>query len=201
MFASLLFLPFGLTQPLFVPDYWNPTVIYKLWGLFDIESLLFGFFLGGIAASLYEEIFNYHLRKFGKTLTNKNYARIIYGSMIAFALFLIFIKFYTELSVIWSSFIFILVVSPYFLMFRKDLIKESLIGGFIFMLFYILTLLITNYFFSNFVSNEWNFNGTLGINLLGLPLEEYIYSLFFGIVASVIYEEIKNIKIVRYNKR
>ena len=68
------------------------------------------------------------------------------------------------------------------------------------MLFYILTLLITNYFFSNFVSNEWNFNGTLGINLLGLPLEEYIYSLFFGIVASVIYEEIKNIKIVRYNK-
>ena len=95
MFASLLFLPFGLTQPLFVPDYWNPTVIYKLWGLFDIESLLFGFFLGGIAASLYEEIFNYHLRKFGKTLTNKNYARIIYGSMIAFALFLIFIKIYT----------------------------------------------------------------------------------------------------------
>lgn len=43
LFVSILFLPFGLTQALFVPEYWNPLVIYKFFGLFDIESLMLRF--------------------------------------------------------------------------------------------------------------------------------------------------------------
>lgn len=45
-------MPFGLTEPLFVPEYWMPPSLFDL-ALntdFDIESLIFYFGIGGIGA-------------------------------------------------------------------------------------------------------------------------------------------------------
>src|SRR3990167_1057336 len=50
---------FGLTEPLFVPEYWAPPSLFNL-ALrtgFDIESLIFCFAAGCIVASLYEAVF------------------------------------------------------------------------------------------------------------------------------------------------
>src|SRR3990172_9244002 len=55
LWTSLL----GLTEPLFVPEYWAPPSLFNL-ALrtgFDIESLIFSFGIGGIAVILYEQIF------------------------------------------------------------------------------------------------------------------------------------------------
>ena len=43
--ASVFTAPFGLTEPLFVPDYWNPPALFELAQTtgFDIESLIFSF--------------------------------------------------------------------------------------------------------------------------------------------------------------
>lgn len=43
----------GVTKPLFVPEYWDPPSILK-WGDWDVESYLFCFATGGIAAVLTE---------------------------------------------------------------------------------------------------------------------------------------------------
>ena len=50
---------FGLTEPLFVPEYWNPPSLFDLAHRtgFDIESFIFSFGIAGIAAVLYEYIF------------------------------------------------------------------------------------------------------------------------------------------------
>lgn len=47
--------PFGLTEPLFVPEYWNPPSLFELAQKtgFDIESIIFSFAIGGIGAVLY----------------------------------------------------------------------------------------------------------------------------------------------------
>src|SRR3989339_48348 len=49
----------GLTEPLFVPAYWNPPSLFNLAERtgFDLESLLFAFAVGGIVVSAYEYIF------------------------------------------------------------------------------------------------------------------------------------------------
>lgn len=56
--ASLFMLPFGLTEPIFVPEYWNPPSLFELAQKtgFDIESFIFSFAIGGIAAVLYNII-------------------------------------------------------------------------------------------------------------------------------------------------
>src|SRR3990167_7328932 len=55
LWTSLL----GLTEPLFVPEYWSPPSLFDL-ALktgFDIESLLFAFGIVGLAVVIYERIF------------------------------------------------------------------------------------------------------------------------------------------------
>lgn len=49
----------GLTEPLFVPEYWSPPSLFDLAMRtgFDIESLIFSFGIGGIAVMLYGRIF------------------------------------------------------------------------------------------------------------------------------------------------
>ena len=55
MWASLITAPLSLTEPLFVPDYWNPPSLFDLARRsgFDIESVIFSFAIGGIGAVLY----------------------------------------------------------------------------------------------------------------------------------------------------
>src|SRR6516165_9359063 len=55
IWASALTMLFGLTEPLFVPRYWDPPSLFDLAQKtgFDIESLIFSFAIGGIGAILY----------------------------------------------------------------------------------------------------------------------------------------------------
>src|SRR3989338_7763550 len=57
-FVSLFTMPLGLTEPLFVPEYWNPPSLFNLAATtgFDIESLIFCFAIGGIGSVFYEMI-------------------------------------------------------------------------------------------------------------------------------------------------
>lgn len=52
LWTSLL----GLTEPLFVPEYWAPPSLFDLASRtgFDIESFIFSFAIGGIAVVIYE---------------------------------------------------------------------------------------------------------------------------------------------------
>lgn len=47
--VSLLTAPFGLTEPLFVPEYWNPPSLFVLEQRtgFDLEIFIFCFGIGG----------------------------------------------------------------------------------------------------------------------------------------------------------
>src|SRR3989344_3479519 len=59
LIVSALTMPFGLTEPFFVPEYWSPPSLFNLAANtgFDIESLIFSFAIGGIGSVLYETIF------------------------------------------------------------------------------------------------------------------------------------------------
>jgi hypothetical protein len=53
--TSLWTMPFGLTEVLFVPEYWDPPKVFEriIPQGFDVESLIFAFGIGGVAAVLY----------------------------------------------------------------------------------------------------------------------------------------------------
>jgi len=65
LWASLFTAPLGLTEPLFVPEYWNPLGFFGLAQRtgFDVESLIFCFAIGGIAAVAYPPLFQQKERR------------------------------------------------------------------------------------------------------------------------------------------
>jgi len=68
LWVSLFTAPFGLTEPIFVPEYWAPPSLFEL-ALrtgFDIESLIFSFGIGGVGAVLYSVITGSRLERESK---------------------------------------------------------------------------------------------------------------------------------------
>jgi hypothetical protein len=67
IWASALTMLFGLTEPLFVPRYWDPPSLFDLAQRtgFDIESLIFSFAIGGVGAVLYNIVTRQELRPVG----------------------------------------------------------------------------------------------------------------------------------------
>jgi len=68
LWASLFTTPLGLTEPLFVPEYWNPPSLFDLARTtgFDIESLIFCFGIGGVSVVLYNLLTGYVPAPMGK---------------------------------------------------------------------------------------------------------------------------------------
>ena len=64
MGASILASVFGLTEPIFVPRYWDPPSLFNLAQTtgFDLESFIFAFAIGGIVVGVFERIYSVHHR-------------------------------------------------------------------------------------------------------------------------------------------
>jgi len=65
MSISLGTMLFGLTEPLFVPAYWNPPSLFDLAQRtgFDIESFIFTFAIAGTSSVLYRVIYKRNVEK------------------------------------------------------------------------------------------------------------------------------------------
>ena len=203
VFASLIFLPFGLTHPLFIPYYYNPTLLHRFFGLFDVESFLWCFFIGGIASVLYKEVFKYTLHKPGAKLrssgSSKTHKYIIYILLILLASGMVG-AYNLGLPVLRMSFVLVIPIVIYMIMARHDLWRESVVSGFLITILYFLTLLSLQIFFPGYHEIAWTKDGLLGWRIIGFPIEEYCFSFLLGMMWSILYEEIGNLKIVRFIK-
>ncbi len=173
------------------PGYWAPPTLFDLGqktGGLAIEDVLFMFFNGGIAAALYEIIFTKKFsRRRGKKL-NRWYAILagVLGAYLVLELtslnaiyILISFQFFGALALIWQ---------------RRDLLIHSLLGGFLFLVFYFVLFIIFNLLFPSFIDNFYHLQRTSHIWLLGIPLEEYLYGFSFGMLWAPLYEYEFNMK-------
>lgn len=187
---SSLFAFFALLDPLFVPHYWNPESIVRIrfWGwFFDLESLIYCFTTGGIAFSIYKVLANKRIEK--KTIYNqeKPIRRItlnLLGMLITLA---VSYKIFGNWIL---SFISTLLVGALFITYhRTDLIKPMLFSGASYSLIHTLIIIVNdNLLVPGAIRHNWNVKQALGIFIYGVPLEELLFSLTFGMAVSVLYE-------------
>ena len=189
LWTSLL----GLTEPLFVPEYWSPPSLFDL-ALktgFDIESLLFAFGVGGLAVVIYEKIFRVKQAKI--STKEKHHPRHKYhllallSTPIIFALLLLF----TNLNPIYSTSIALVGGGLFTWYCRPNLKKKMFASAFVFILLYFayfLTLIIA---YPGYVETVWNFEAISGILIAEIPLEELMFAFSFGFLWSSVYEHIK----------
>ncbi len=191
--VSLWTMPFGLTEPLFVPEYWNPPSLFNLAARtgFDIESLIFSFAIGGIGSVIYETIFKIKHEKMTKHEMHSKRHRFHLLALFSPIIIFLILFFLTNLNPIYSSSIAMFFGGISMMLCRQDLKKKIFVGGFLFLSLYLIFFLSFNFVYPYAVESFWNLSAISGILVLGIPLEELIFAFGFGIFWSGVYEHIK----------
>jgi Lycopene cyclase len=71
---------------------------------------------------------------------------------------------------------------------RPDLKRKTWIGAGLFVIYYAVFLQGLRFTAVGYIAHVWNLNGLLGIEILGLPVEELLFAAGFGLYWSGVYE-------------
>ena len=162
-------------------DWWKPITMTGT--IVGIEDFIMGFTTGGIMATIYEVIFK---RKFYK---RKLHHHITGGLTLLFLLAQTTMWFFwgVGLTSFWSGIISMSLIASIMLIVRKDLVKNAVLSG---ILMTLISLLF--YYTVLIISPEWINNtylsGLSNIHITGIPIEEYIFWFFAGLVFGPFYE-------------
>lgn len=183
---------FGLTEPIFVPEYWNPPSLFDLASRtgFDIESLVFAFGIGGLAVVIYEKLFRVEHKRM--SLKEKHRSRhkfhVLALSSAPIIFFILFV--FTNLNPIYSTFIALMGGGLATWYCRPDLKKKMLASAFMFTILYFVYFLTLIIGYPDYVQQVWNLPALSGILIIGIPLEELLFAFGLGFLWSSVYEHI-----------
>ena len=191
--VSLLTLPLGLTEPIFVPRYWNPPSLYNLAQNtgFDIESFIFSFAVGGIAVIIYELIFKSKHKRMSELKMHKMRHRLHLFAITSPVVIFLLLFLFTDLNPIYSTIIALLGGGLFTWYCRPDLKRKMFFSAFLFLVIYFLFFLSLIFVFPNYVEKVWNLRAISEILIVGIPLEELMFAFSLGFLWSSIYEHIK----------
>ncbi len=187
--ASVFTAPFGLTEPLFVPEYWNPPSLFDLAQRtgFDIESLIFCFGIGGVAAVLV----NVATRRQSESLSlaERHVPRHRYHPWALASPFLVFPALWIlPWNAIYAGIAAMFVGIVATVACRPDLLRGTLLGVLIFVAYYLVFLLGLEALAPGYIARVWRLEILSGLFVLGLPLEELLFAAGFGGYWAGVYE-------------
>lgn len=185
LWTSLL----GLTEPLFVPEYWSPPSLFDLAMRtgFDLESLLFAFGVGGIIVVAYDWIFKAHhddMRSMRTMPRHRYHLLALLSAPIVFVVLLLL----TEFNPIHISIIALSIGGLATWYCRPDLKQKMLTSALLFLGFYFLYFLTLIYTYPGYVERVWNLPAISGVLVFGIPLEELLFAASIGFFWSSVYE-------------
>ncbi len=189
--ASLATALFGLTEPIFVPVYWNPPSLFELARRtgFDIESFIFGFAVGGIGAVLYDAFSGRERVRLSSDEPSRRRHRFHRALLIGPVVLLVPLYF-LPWNPIYPSLLCLAVGALASTVCRPDLGRNTLVGGVLFLGLYGVFMLGLRWLAPGYIETVWNLPALSGVVPYGIPLEELLFGLTFGMYWSGVYEHI-----------
>lgn len=162
-------------------DWWHPMTLTGT--RVGIEDFLMGFAAGGIMAVIYEGVFKqkYYIRK----------ASHHYPGGLTIALMLAFFTSWlfwgVGLTSFYASTVAMLITAAFLFYFRRDLFLNGFLSGLLmaaiaFVFYYAILLFSPGWFVATYDPN------LSGIQLIGIPVEEFIFWFLAGLVFGPFYE-------------
>jgi energy-coupling factor transporter transmembrane protein EcfT len=179
----------GLSEPLFVPIYWNPPSIFELARRtgFDIESIIFTFAIGGIGVALYLSLTGQHLVPVGAEERSRPHHRFHLATLLL--PFVLFVPLYfLPWNPIYAGVTSLVVGAIASVICRPDLWKKTVIGGFLFLGIYAAFMLSLLWFAPGYIGEVWNLAALSGGLIYGIPVEELLFGFAFGLYWTGAYE-------------
>jgi len=189
LWASLFTTPFGLTEPLFVPEYWSPPSLFDLAITtgFDIESLIFCFGIGGIGAVLYNLVTRKSVQPVSAEEKRLPLHRHHYKALAT--PFMVFpVLYFLPWNPIYPGIVAMFAGAAANVLCRPDLRKKTWVGGVLFLGYYTIFLMGLEWSAPGYIDKVWNLADLSGISLAFMPLEELLFAIAFGMYWSGVYE-------------
>ena len=184
----------GFTDPLFIPQYYNPVYFDKTVFLrVDFFVILFSFLFGGIASVIYEEVMR---RKAWKSSKHPLLKYLIFIGPILF----LFLHRLTDLNTIYVLLIATLSMLTVVLLSRKDLLFDALLSGLFMGTLYAVLLGLYIFVFPDQLK-IWNFNSFPQILVINVPHFEIIWGFMTGAFLGPFYEFSHNLIVVKMEKK
>lgn len=191
VWASVLTAPFGLTEPLFVPTYWNPPSLFDLAQRtgFDVESLIFCFAIGGLGVAAYRALTTVPLRRLDhharSSLRHRWHLLTLASPVIVVAVLMAF-----DWNPIYPGILAMAAGATATVLCRPDLWRNALFGGSVFLVLYGVFLLGPKWLWPGYVEVVWNLDALISWRPAGLPFEEPLFGFAFGTYWSSVYEHL-----------
>ena len=189
--SSSLTAVFGLTEPIFVPEYWNPPSLFDLAQRtgFDIESLIFCFGIGGVGVVLYNALTGKRLMPMSSHERNNSRHRL---HRVALGTpFIVFIALYfLPWNPIYPGIAALLAGGLTCVLCRPDLAKKTFIGGALFAGFYLFFLIALEIMAPGYIARVWNLPALSGVMVGAFPIEELLFGFGIGAYWSGVYEHL-----------
>ncbi len=189
MWASLFTAPFGLTEPIFVPRYWNPPSLFDLAQRtgFDLESLIFCFGIGGVGAVLYNVLTKQAPVAVGQAEKHRPHHRLHTFDLVS--PFLVFpVLYFLPWNPIYAGIAAMAIGTIATAWCRPDLRGKSWAGGLLFLTYYVIFLQGMELSSPGYIERVWNLSSLSGVVFLNMPLEELLFAGLFGMYWSSVYE-------------
>ena len=188
---SLVTALFGFTEPIFIPRYWNPPSLFELARRtgFDIESFVFAFAVGGIGMILYNV--TSRRQPIPLDIGERGHRRHRFHRAVLVAPFaLLAPAFLLPWNPIYPSLLCLAVGALGSIICRPDLTRNTIAGGALFLGLYGVFMLALRWFAPGYIAAVWNLPALSGVLLYGIPLEELLFGLTFGMYWSSVFEHI-----------
>ena len=187
--ASLATTLFGLTEPIFVPEYWNPPSLFELAQRsgFDIESLIFSFALGGIGTVLYDALAGRDLVPVSAELRHASRHRLHrWALLLPVGVFVpLYFLPWNPIYAVLACLVLGAIASN---LCRPELRRKSFVGGLLFLALYAVFMLGLKWFAPGYIVAVWNLPALRGGLVYGIPTEELLFGFAFGLYWSGVYE-------------
>ncbi len=187
--ASCVTALLGLTEPLFVPEYWNPPSLFDLAQRtgFDVESVIFTFAIGGVGAILYDALTRTQLAPVAagqrREPRHRFHKMALLVPIVAFVPLAIL-----PWNSIYAGVVALALGSGASLVCRPRLARKTLIGGAVFFGLYAVFMWGLKWFAPGYIEQVWNLPALSGVLIDGIPLEEFLFGAAFGLYWSGVYE-------------
>lgn len=191
LWASALTAPFGLTEPLFVPEYWTPPSLFDLAARtgFDIESLIFSFGIGGVGVVLYNVLTR--RREHPMPHDHRTHRRHRFHRWALASPFLVFVALLPlQWNPIYPAIAAMMAGAVAAVLCRPDLIRATLAGAALFLAYYLVLLTGLELSAPGYIARVWNLPALSGVLLGPFPLEELLFAMGFGAYWSSVYEHV-----------
>ncbi|MEX0995855.1 MAG: lycopene cyclase domain-containing protein [Flavobacteriaceae bacterium] len=189
---SFITLPIGLTEPLFVPEYWSPPSLFSLAEKtgFDIESLVFSIAFGGIGTVIYKLLCRKEV--IAITATERAHRRHLLHRYILWtpALVFLILAYFTPLNHIYCGIIAMFSGALATMYCRPDLKGKIWVGGLLFTVLYFIYFGSILLFYPDYVKRYWNLDALTQVFVWGVPLGELLFAFSFGMFWSSLYEHV-----------